>query len=150
MSRVALLIADFWEASGAGHTIVEAFKELSRRVIERGGKKIIVKLSEYDVRKIRQDTRCSCQVYDRGNPSQAIHAHQPVDVKTYTGDKVKLPAPEDIPGLELEVQNYHMPPVGTFHSKYMVVDRKVALLNSNNIQDRVSYHRVRARFLTDR
>jgi len=26
--------------------------------------------------------------------------------------------------------------LGTFHSKYMVVDRKVALLNSNNIQDR--------------
>lgn len=26
--------------------------------------------------------------------------------------------------------------LGTFHSKYMIVDRKVALLNSNNIQDR--------------
>ena len=76
-------------------------------------------------------------VYDRGNPSQVVSPHQPVDVKTYTGAKVKLPAPDEIPGVDLEVQNYHVPPVGTFHAKYMVVDRKVALLSSNNIQDRV-------------
>jgi phosphatidylserine/phosphatidylglycerophosphate/cardiolipin synthase-like enzyme len=77
-------------------------------------------------------------VYDRGNPSQLINPHQNVDVKTYTDDKVKLPSPEEIPGINLEVQNYHVPPVGTFHAKYMVVDRKIAILNSNNIQDRVS------------
>lgn len=61
-----------------------------------------------------------------------------VDEKTYTGDKVKLPHPHEIPGVQLEVLNYHEPPVGTFHSKYMVVDRKIAILNSNNIQDRVN------------
>ena len=79
-------------------------------------------------------------VYDRGNPKQMITPHQAVDAKTYMGEKVKLPSPEEIPGCQLEVQNYHCPPVGTFHSKYMVVDRKVAILNSNNIQDRVSSH----------
>lgn len=26
--------------------------------------------------------------------------------------------------------------LGTFHSKYAVIDRKVAILSSNNIQDR--------------
>jgi phosphatidylserine/phosphatidylglycerophosphate/cardiolipin synthase-like enzyme len=77
-------------------------------------------------------------VYDRGNPSQIVHPHQLVDPHTYTADKVKLPLPDDIPGVELQVQNYHEPPVGTFHAKYMVVDRKIAILNSNNIQDRVS------------
>lgn len=66
-----------------------------------------------------------------------ITPHQAVDAKTYMGEQVKLPSPDDIPGLQLEVQNYHCPPVGTFHAKYMVVDRKVAILNSNNIQDRV-------------
>ncbi|GFZ43593.1 hypothetical protein JCM24511_01313 [Saitozyma sp. JCM 24511] len=115
------LATNFWEASGSAQTIVDAMKELSRRVIERKGKKIVFKL-----------------MYDRGNPSQVINPHQAVDVKTYTGDKVKLPAPEEIPGIELEVQNYHVPPVGTFHAKYMVVDRKIAILNSNNIQDRVN------------
>jgi phosphatidylserine/phosphatidylglycerophosphate/cardiolipin synthase-like enzyme len=28
--------------------------------------------------------------------------------------------------------------MGTFHAKYMVVDRRIAILNSNNIQDRVN------------
>lgn len=80
-------------------------------------------------------------MYDRGNPHQIIHPHQPVNADTYTGDRVKLPHPDEIPGIELEVQNYHVPPVGTFHAKYMVVDRQIAILNSNNIQDRVSrYH----------
>jgi phosphatidylserine/phosphatidylglycerophosphate/cardiolipin synthase-like enzyme len=76
-------------------------------------------------------------VYDRGNPSQFVHAHQIVPEKTYTGEKVKLPAPHEIPGIVMEVVNYHVPPVGTFHAKYMVVDRKFAILQSNNIQDRV-------------
>ncbi|WWC60775.1 uncharacterized protein I303_103351 [Kwoniella dejecticola CBS 10117] len=115
------LATNFWEASSAAKTIVDAFKELSRRVIERNGKKVVIKM-----------------MYDRGNPQQVIDPHQAVDVKTYTGDKVKLPSPEEIPGCILEVQNYHQPPVGTFHAKYMVVDRQIAILNSNNIQDRVN------------
>ncbi|WWC69128.1 uncharacterized protein I206_103064 [Kwoniella pini CBS 10737] len=115
------LATNFWEASSAAKTITDAFKELSRRVIERKGKKVVIKM-----------------MYDRGNPQQVIDPHQSVDVKTYTGDKVKLPLPEEIPGCTLEVQNYHQPPVGTFHAKYMVVDRQIAILNSNNIQDRVN------------
>jgi phosphatidylserine/phosphatidylglycerophosphate/cardiolipin synthase-like enzyme len=35
-------------------------------------------------------------------------------------------------------QNYHRPLLGTFHAKYCVVDRRIALLNSNNIQDRTN------------
>lgn len=47
-----------------------------------------------------------------------------------------LPAPADVPHLDLQVVNFHRPPLGTFHQKAMVVDRRIALLNSNNIQDR--------------
>ncbi|KAL7424757.1 hypothetical protein Q5752_000441 [Cryptotrichosporon argae] len=115
------LATNFWEASGAAQTIVDALKELSRRVVEGKRDKVVVKL-----------------MYDRGNPAQVVSPHQAVAPKTYTGDRVKLPAPEEIPGLHLQVQNYHVPPVGTFHSKFMVVDRKIAILNSNNIQDRVN------------
>lgn len=145
--KVSLTRVDFWEASGSAQTIVDAMKELSQRVIERKGKKIVFKLSEsqktvQDVARcfVMKKPRTDGSVYDRGNPSQVINPHQAVDVRTYTGDKVKLPAPEEIPGIELEVQNYHVPPVGTFHAKYMVVDRRIAILNSNNIQDRVSGH----------
>lgn len=31
--------------------------------------------------------------------------------------------------------NYHQPMLGTFHCKYMIVDRRYAVLQSNNIQD---------------
>ena len=37
---------DFWEASGAAKIICDAFKELSKRVVERKGQKIILKMSK--------------------------------------------------------------------------------------------------------
>ncbi|OBT81150.1 hypothetical protein VE02_10057 [Pseudogymnoascus sp. 03VT05] len=43
--------------------------------------------------------------------------------------------PEEIPNIDLQVMNYHRPMLGTYHCKYMVVDRKYAVLQSNNIQD---------------
>ncbi|KAL0486455.1 hypothetical protein AKO1_012030 [Acrasis kona] len=47
-----------------------------------------------------------------------------------------LPEKSSIPHVDLEVINYHVAPLGTFHSKFMVVDRRVALVNSNNINTR--------------
>lgn len=35
---------------------------------------------------------------------------------------------------ELTFQNFHRVLLGTFHAKFLIVDRKVALINSNNIQ----------------
>jgi hypothetical protein len=35
----------------------------------------------------------------------------------------------------MEVINYHRPIIGTFHAKVCVIDRKIALLQSNNVQD---------------
>ena len=57
----------------------------------------------------------------------------PVD--QYTGGEVKLPHPNEIPNVDLQVVNFHRPAFGTFHSKFMVVDRKIGLFSSNNIQD---------------
>jgi len=115
------LATNYWEASNNAKVITDAIKELSRRVVEQGRKPVVMKI-----------------MYDRGNPKQLLSQHQNVEPKVYTGEGVHLVAPNDIPGVQLEVQNYHVPPVGTFHSKYMVVDRKIALLCSNNIQDRVN------------
>jgi phosphatidylserine/phosphatidylglycerophosphate/cardiolipin synthase-like enzyme len=53
----------------------------------------------------------------------------------WTGPKIKLPAPEEIPNIDMEVINYHRPIIGTFHAKVCVIDRKIALLQSNNVQD---------------
>lgn len=53
----------------------------------------------------------------------------------YTGEKVKLPHPSEIPNVDLQVINFHRPVFGTFHSKFTVIDRRIALLQSSNIQD---------------
>lgn len=52
-----------------------------------------------------------------------------------SSDKVGLPKQSEIPGIKLEVVNYHNVPLGTLHSKFMVVDSNVAVVGSNNIQD---------------
>jgi len=118
--KEVFLATNYWEASTAAHIITDSLRELSRRAGERGHK-VVVKM-----------------MYDRGNAKQILKGHQIVSVEEYTGDEVKLPAPQEIPNIELEVCNYHHVVLGTFHAKFMVVDRKIALINSNNIQDRVN------------
>lgn len=65
---------------------------------------------------------------------QVFDNHQPVSPEEYTGKNVRLPSPNEIPHIDLQVVNYHRPIFGTFHSKFMVVDRRIAILSSNNIQ----------------
>lgn len=111
------LATNFWIASDASQLITESLVELSRRAGERG-KKVVVKI-----------------MYDRGNIKQVADNHQLVPVEEYTGRAVQLPRPSDVPNLDMQVQNYHRPVLGTFHSKFMIVDRKFAIVQSNNIQD---------------
>ncbi|KAF9694204.1 hypothetical protein EKO04_007904 [Ascochyta lentis] len=115
--KEVFLATNFWIASGAASIITDAIKELSRRVGERGIR-VVVKI-----------------MYDRGNIKQVIDNHQMMSAQQYTAKAVQLPAPEEIPNIDLEVQNYHRPMLGTFHSKFMVVDRRMAIVQSNNIQD---------------
>lgn len=49
--------------------------------------------------------------------------------------KIQISHPDELPNVDVEVVNYHRPLLGTFHSKYMIVDRKIAIIQSNNIQD---------------
>ncbi|KAK5136872.1 hypothetical protein LTR08_001794 [Meristemomyces frigidus] len=115
--KEVLLATNFWKKSGASTLVHDAIIELSRRAGERG-EKIIFKL-----------------MYDRGDLKQFYNNHQDVSPKTWTSDAVGLPAPEEIPNVDLQVVNFHKPPLGTFHSKFMVVDRQIATISSNNIQD---------------
>jgi hypothetical protein len=115
--KEVILATNYWQNSVASKYITNAMKELSRRAGERGDR-IVFKLE-----------------YDRGSPKQLLENHYMVKEKEYLGKAVALPAPEDIPNLDLQVINYHKPMMGTFHCKYMVVDRKYAVLQSNNIQD---------------
>jgi len=111
------LATNFWKHSGASTFVNDAMIELSKRAGARG-EKIIFKL-----------------MYDRGDLKQFIGSHQDVPEKTWTTEVVGLPAKDKIPNIDLAVVNFHKPPLGTFHSKFMVVDRQIATISSNNIMD---------------
>ncbi|KAI1264247.1 phospholipase D/nuclease [Xylariaceae sp. FL1019] len=111
------LATNFWASGVATKYITNAILELSKRAAARG-KHVVMKI-----------------IYDRGSPRQVIDPHHIVPEKDYIGGAVKLPAAKDIPFVDLEVMNYHQPVLGTFHAKYMVVDRRIAVIQSNNIQE---------------
>ncbi|KAI0416883.1 hypothetical protein F5X98DRAFT_364108 [Xylaria grammica] len=115
--KEVFLATNFWQNSIASRYITNAIRELSRRAEARGSR-IIMKI-----------------IYDRGSPKQVFDPHYIVPESEYTGDAVNLPPAKDIPYVDLQVVNYHQPALGTFHAKYMIVDRKIGIIQSNNIQD---------------
>lgn len=48
---------------------------------------------------------------------------------------IRLPKPGEIPHLDLKAISFHLPLLGTLHAKFMVVDRKIAVIESNNMED---------------
>ncbi|KAF8555746.1 hypothetical protein OG21DRAFT_1410446 [Imleria badia] len=115
-----ILATNYWEASKASKYVCDAFKELSRRA-EKRGKTVVVKM-----------------IYDRANLKMLVESHVLVEEEEWLSDEVKLPRRSEMPWLDFELVNFHQPLLGTFHCKFMIVDRKVALVNSNNIQDRAN------------
>ncbi|KAK4240541.1 hypothetical protein C8A03DRAFT_41959 [Achaetomium macrosporum] len=115
--REVFLATNYWQNSVASKYITNAIRELDRRAGARGTK-IVFKV-----------------LYDRGSPKQLYGPHHIVSEKEFTSNRVNLPHPNEIPNIDMQVMNFHTPMMGTFHAKYMVVDRKIALLQSNNIQD---------------
>ncbi|BGP32210.1 hypothetical protein JCM10296v2_003990 [Rhodotorula toruloides] len=115
--KEVFLVTNYWQPSDSVTTVASGLKELNKRVGERKGEKVVVKI-----------------MWDRGAVQQLWHNHVSVTPQTWT--PLGLPHPDEVPNLSLQVVNFHRPLLGTFHQKAMVVDRKIALLNSNNIQDR--------------
>ncbi|CAK7273894.1 hypothetical protein SEPCBS119000_005892 [Sporothrix epigloea] len=115
--KEVFLATNYWQDSVASRYLTNAMRELNRRAGERG-ERVVFKV-----------------MYDRGSAKQLIDPHCIVGVSEYTGKNVCIPPPTEMPNIDMQVQNYHQAMVGTFHAKYMVVDRKIAVLQSNNIQD---------------
>ncbi|EEH35897.2 phospholipase D Active site motif protein [Paracoccidioides lutzii Pb01] len=115
--KEVFLATNYWIFSRCSTIITDALREISVRAGKRGTK-VVVKI-----------------MYDRAQLKQIFKSRLFVYPKVATDVHVQLPPPEHIPNLDLEVMNYHDPVLGTFHSKFMIVDRRLALLQSNNIQD---------------
>lgn len=113
------LATNFWKVSEGSRLICNSLKELSRRAV-LDNREVVVKI-----------------MYDRGSPKQIINNHQYVPAKVYADENgaVRIPPPQELPNVRVEIVNYHKPPLGTFHAKFMIVDRQIAILQSNNIQD---------------
>lgn len=114
--KEVFLVTNFWMNSDSSLLITDAIRELSRRAGARGTKAVV---------KI---------MYDRGHLKQVVDNHTVANENEYTGKAVNMPHPLEIPNVDLQVMNYHRPMLGTFHCKFMVVDRKIAVVSSNNIQ----------------
>ncbi|KAK4054425.1 hypothetical protein OIV83_000919 [Microbotryomycetes sp. JL201] len=110
--KEVFLVTNYWQPSDSVKAVSEALVELNERIRKRSGQKVVVKI-----------------MWDRGAIQQLWRNHVFVRPKTWV--PLGLPDPETVPNLSIQTD-----PTGTFHQKTMVVDRKVALLNSNNIQDR--------------
>ncbi|MCJ1308844.1 hypothetical protein MMC25_002499 [Agyrium rufum] len=106
-----------WSPSDATHLVSDALKELSKRAGVRG-EKVVVKI-----------------IYDKASAAQFIHSHQTIKPDVYSGEKIQLPKPEEVPHLDMEVASLHKPLLGTLHAKFLVVDRKIGIIESNNMED---------------
>ncbi|EGY13957.1 hypothetical protein VD0002_g2247 [Verticillium dahliae] len=115
--KEVFLATNYWISSVAVTFITNAIRELDRCAGARGVK-VVVKI-----------------IYDRGAVKQVYTPHYDVGEKEFTDPQVALPRRADIPNIDLQVLNYHKPMLGTFHSKFMIVDRRIGLVQSNNIQD---------------
>lgn len=115
--REVFLATNYWQNSTASKYITNAIRELDRRAGARGTR-VVLKI-----------------LYDRGSPRQLVEPHYLVGEKEFTSKNVNLPHPSELPNTDMQVMNFHKPLMGTLHAKFMVVDRKIALLQSNNIQD---------------
>lgn len=122
------LATNYWQSSVASTYLTNAIRDLNKRLayesLDANGqpqpkRKIVLKI-----------------LYDRGTPKQLLSRHQVVHPDTYiNASTIGLPHPDEIPCIDMQVMNFHTPIMGTFHAKYMVVDRRVAVLQSNHIQD---------------
>ncbi|MCJ1324750.1 hypothetical protein MMC10_001412 [Thelotrema lepadinum] len=106
-----------WSPSDAQKLVSDALRELSRRAGARG-ERVVVKI-----------------IYDKASAKQFINAHQKLSPDVYSGEKILLPKPEEVPNLDMEVSSLHVPLLGTLHAKFMVVDRQVGIVESNNMED---------------
>ncbi|KIX05212.1 uncharacterized protein Z518_06084 [Rhinocladiella mackenziei CBS 650.93] len=114
------LATNFWMYSEPTRLITNGLRELSKKAVQMN-RRVVVKI-----------------IYGRGIVKQQfLNNHLPVPPEEFADahGKIRIPHPDELPNVDIEVINFHRPILGTFHAKYMVVDRKIAIVQSNNIQD---------------
>lgn len=138
--KEVLCLTNYWQLGKNVDRIADALRELNTRQQKRkegdapinghaDGKSPKVKVAVEDQIVVKM-------MWDRGPQTLAdlFRVRKPVPPSMWKSNG--LPTEKDVPYLNIEILNYHRPLMGTFHAKLLLVDRRVALINSNNIQDR--------------
>ncbi|KDN38877.1 hypothetical protein K437DRAFT_296253 [Tilletiaria anomala UBC 951] len=128
--REVIIMTNYWQGGKNVNTIADALCELSRREALRKQKGISKTTREFGHQIVVK------VMWDRGPRTLADLFRLRKAVPPNMWRENGLPTPQEIPHLHMEILNYHRPLMGTFHAKLLLVDRRVALVNSNNIQDR--------------
>ena len=159
--KEVILLTNYWQGGKNVDKISEALVELNRRAEQRRRQKAASQIrekapvsqpnggakangdahddniDEVDVGPPSSEEKLVVKImWDRGPRTLAdlFRLRKPVPPSAWKANG--LPQENEIANLSLEILNYHRPLMGTFHAKLLIVDRKVALINSNNIQDR--------------
>lgn len=142
--KEVICLTNYWQLGKNVDRISDALRELNRRHQKRKEEKTTQDSNgtESSKKQIRaKDVKLEDKIivklmWDRGPQTLAdlFRIRKPVPPELWK--KNGLPTEDDIPYLSVEILNYHRPLMGTFHAKLLLVDRQVAVINSNNIQDR--------------
>ena len=115
-----VLVTCFWTRSPSLTKLSAALIELSRRSLAEGLPRIRVRLC-FSSRSLLQKLLHTSDSGGEKYPSSAW------------ASKLGLPAPEHLQGLDLQVKSLFFLPFSVLHPKYVIVDRRAALLPSCNV-----------------
>lgn len=113
-----LLATNYWQKSRTSQILTDALRELNRRAA-RENRHVVVKI-----------------LIDHPTKENLWNHHSILPESKWS--EYGFPPSSEIENLSLEINNFHRLIFGTFHAKFMVVDRRIALISSNNIQDRAN------------
>ena len=115
-----ILVTCFWAASPSLSKLSSALVELSRKIISQRLPRIRVRLC-FSSRSLWQ------KMFHTTSPKG--ESYQP----SKWVSKLGLPSPDLLQGLDLQIKSLFFLPFSVLHPKFVIVDRKVALLPSCNV-----------------
>ncbi|EMD60602.1 hypothetical protein COCSADRAFT_150688 [Bipolaris sorokiniana ND90Pr] len=115
-----ILVTCFWARSASLDILNSVLRKLSTKAVIRGTQKIRVRLC-----------------FSSSSIFQKLFHSQGVTGQTYPPStwvqKLGLPDPSELHGLNLEIKSIFLLPFSVMHPKFIIVDRKTAILPSCNI-----------------
>jgi phosphatidylserine/phosphatidylglycerophosphate/cardiolipin synthase-like enzyme len=119
-NKELILVTCFWAKSLTLETLNDVLRRLSEKANRRGGEKIRVKLC-----------------FSSLSLFQKLFHSQSIEGQTYPSsvwvDKLGLPSPGELSGLDIQVKSVFLLPFSVMHPKFMIIDRQTVILPSCNI-----------------